>query len=138
MGSVGASLASQDLPLGQRLFRLRAERSSFSLISSFTFFFGVARSFIIPRRQLSSANQRTAVLAQQRSAVRSCSPRCPAVPCRALPCGAVRCNAVRGCAVLCRAKCFGVLTLWCMYQTRYQLSPAAHDQLSSAAHRSAS
>ena len=58
------------------------------------------RSQLSLGHQLSSVQQPTAALAQQRSAVR----------CRVLPCGVVSCRAVQYCAVLCRAvPCCAVL-----------------------------
>ena len=66
-GSVGASLASEDLPLGHRLLPLLTERSGFSLVSSFTFFFctkydysrsQLSSAWFISSAQLSSAPQR--------------------------------------------------------------------------------
>ena len=80
-GSVGASLASQDLPFGHRLLLLLAARSSFSAISSFTFILVARRIIITGRAELSLAHQLSS--AQQRRSV-----RCGAQPCRAVLCRA--------------------------------------------------
>ena len=88
----------------QCLLSLLAERSSFSLISSFTFFLVLARSFVIPEvpADLSLAHHQLSS-AHQRSAVQCRALPCPAVPCRAVRHCAMLCGAVRWCAVLCRA-----------------------------------
>ena len=76
-GSVGTSLASQDLPFEHRLLPLLAERSSFfQVLESFlTFFF---------RLHEVSSHQTLADLG-------SSAQHSSAVPCPALPCGAVPC-----------------------------------------------
>ena len=94
---------------------VHAERSSFSLISSFTFFCSCTKFVSCHTRgpilvQLGASSTRlhsaedTVALVQQRSSVPRRAGPCPAVPC---PCHAVRCGtAVRCCAMLCRAACF--------------------------------
>ena len=84
----------------QRRRVLQAENSPL-----FSVFCYELASYQVPA-ELSSAQQRTAALAQQSSAVR----------CRALPCGAaaVQCGTVRRCAVLCRAAYCAVLSPSCM------------------------
>ena len=108
------------VPHGHRLRPLLAERSSFYLISSSTFFFG-ARSFMSHQRsQLSLAWRIIISSAPLSRARRSASPAAQRravphgdVPFRVLPCGTVLCGAV---------PCFAVLRAFCCTFTTCRVS----------------
>ena len=70
-------------------------------------FFLVTRSSNIPGPSRAKLGSSSAQLSSAAHRSASSAAQCRAVPCGAVPCRAVRCC----CAVLCRAACFGVLTL---------------------------